>query len=66
MTMIKYVLREDIAYGINAVDENGNILKEAPAIHPNKAMVEDFINICNAEKLELIHFIDVVEDLKHK
>ena len=36
------------------------------SIHPNKAMVEDFINICNAEKLELIHFIDVVEDLKHK
>lgn len=66
MTMIKYVLREDTIYGINAVDDEGNILKTASELHTDKEIVENFINICNAAELELIHFEDVIEDLKHK
>lgn len=49
-------------YGIDAVDFNGKILESFPDIFFDIQKAEVFVNLCNENKLELIHLADVVED----
>lgn len=70
---MKYTLRTDIlnddnnqqhtVYGINALDNFGNVLKTIEDIFFSKETAEEFIELCNEEKLELIHLQNVVDDL---
>lgn len=61
-----YIFDEDgnavVTYGIVAVDSEGNILKSVPDVFLDKAQAEKFIRLCNSQKLELIHLLDVIED----
>lgn len=49
-------------YGITALDNFGNMLKTFEDIFFNKDKAEEFVELCNEEKLELIHLQHVVED----
>lgn len=70
---VKYTLRTDIlndennqkhtVYGITALDSFGNVLETIEDIFSNKEKAEEFIELCNEEKLELIHLQNVVDDL---
>ena len=70
---IIYTLRTDVVtdednckhtvYGITALDSFGNVSKTVKDIFFNKQKAEDFIELCNQEKLELIHLQDVIEDI---
>ncbi len=70
---MKYILRTDIVtdeenrkhtvYGITALDSFGNVLKTAQDIFFCKQKAEEFIELCNSGKLELIHLQNVVEDI---
>lgn len=69
---MKYILRTDVVtdeenrrytvYGITALDNFGNMLKSFEDIFFYKNKAEEFVKLCNEEKLELIHLQDVVED----
>ncbi len=69
---VKYILRTDSTtdsrnqeytiYGISAINGFKKILKTFPNIFFNKQKAEEFVKLCNEEKLELIHLQDVVED----
>lgn len=69
---VKYILRTDIVtdnrnqkyttYGISAINNINNVLKTFPHIFFSKDKAEEFVELCNDEKLELIHLQDVVED----
>ena len=69
---IKYTLRTDvvedeektefIVYGITAINDNRLTLDTFPDIFFDKQKAINFVNLCNSEKLELIHLKDVVED----
>ena len=69
---MKYILRTDVVtdeenlkytvYGITALDSFGNVLNTFEDIFFNKQKAEEFVELCNDEKLELIHLQDVVED----
>ncbi len=50
-------------YGIDAVDESGNILESFPDIFFDLTKAEEFIDSCNICELHLIHLADVVEDV---
>ena len=50
-------------YGITALDNLGNMLKTFEDIFFDKNKAEEFVKLCNKEKLELIHLQDVVEDV---
>ena len=50
-------------YGITALDNFGNMLKSVEDIFFSKQKAEEFVELCNDEKLELIHLQDVVEDV---
>lgn len=50
-------------YGITALDNFGNMLKSFEDIFFSKQKAEEFVELCNDEKLELIHLQDVVEDV---
>ena len=54
---------EYLVYGITAIDTFGNVLKTFKDIFFDKQKAENFIELCNQEKLELIHLQDVVEDI---
>ena len=68
-----YTLRTDIVtdednhkhivYGINALDIFGSVLKSVDDIFFDKNKAEEFVKLCNEEKLELNHLQDVVEDV---
>lgn len=68
-----YTLRTDIVtdednhkhivYGITALDRFGNVLNTFEDIFFSKQKAEEFVELCNDEKLELIHLQDVVEDV---
>ena len=70
---VKYILRTDVVkdednkkytvYGITALDNFGNVLKTFEDIFFSKQKAEEFVELCNHEKLELIHLQDVVEDV---
>lgn len=55
--------RKHTMYGIIALDKFENILKTVKNIFYNKQKAEEFIELCNREKLELIHLQDVIEDM---
>ena len=61
-----YVFDEDgnavVTYGIVVVDSDGNIFETIPDVFLDQMRAERFIHLCNAEKLELIHLPDVIED----
>lgn len=61
------ILREDgvlyIAYGLDAVDADGRILRSVPDLLLDRWRVMDLIDRCNALELSLIHLDDVIEDL---
>ncbi len=69
---VTYTLRTDIlideenhkhtVYGINALDFE-NVLKSIADIFFDKQKAENFIELCNEEKLELVHLQDVIEDI---
>lgn len=70
---VKYILRTDVVtdeenqkytvYGITALDRFGNVLKTFEDIFFKKQKAEKFIDLCNSEKLELVHLQDVIEDI---
>lgn len=70
---MKYILRTDIltdeenrrhtVYGITALDSRGNVLQSVADIFFCKEKAENFITLCNEEKLELIHLQNVIEDV---
>ena len=67
-----YVLCSDIVtdednnkytvYGITAINYNNQILDSIPDIFFDKEKAEEFIELCNCEKVELIHLQDLAED----
>ena len=69
---VEYALRIDIfydkeenphlIYGVNAF-EDGEIRQVFPGIFLDRSKAEEFITLCNSEKLEIIHLPDVVRDL---
>lgn len=70
---VKYTLRTDIVtdeennkhtvYGVDALDRFENVLESVADIFFDKLKAEEFIKLCNEEKLELIHLQDVIEDV---
>ena len=68
-----YTLRTDIVtdeenqrhtvYGIDVLDNFKNVIKTVKDIFFNKQKAENFIKLCNEEKLELVHLQDVIEDI---
>ena len=70
---VKYTLRTDIVtdedtnkhtvYGVDALDRYENVLESVADIFFDKQKAEEFIKLCNEEKLELIHLQDVIEDI---
>ena len=70
---MKYTLRtnaiidennnEHIEYGIAVIDRLGNVLKTVDNVFLCKEKAQNFINLCNREKLELIHLQNVIEDI---
>ena len=49
-------------YGIEAIDQNGNILRQIPDISLNESAVTALAHKMNTHRLALCHFLDVVED----
>lgn len=70
---VKYTLRTDIltdednnkhtVYGVDALDRFENVLESVADIFFDKLKAEEFIKLCNEEKLELMHLQDVIEDV---
>lgn len=70
---VKYTLRTDIVtdednnkhtvYGVDALDRFENVLESVADIFFDKQKAEEFIKLCNEERLELIHLQDVIEDV---
>lgn len=50
-------------YGISAKDFNGHIFASFPNIFLDKQNAETLVNLCNENKLELCHLLDVIEDV---
>ena len=49
-------------YGIEAVDQSGNVLRSIPDISLDLAAVTALAHKMNTHRLALVHFLDVVED----
>ena len=49
-------------YGIEAVDQSGNVLRSIPDISLDLAAVTALAQKMNTHRLALVHFLDVVED----
>ncbi len=49
-------------YGITALNNSGKELASFPDMFFDKQKAIDFVNLCNSERLELVHLADVVED----
>ena len=70
---ITYELRTDIVndeercsyivYGIMAKNIRGKTLQSIPDIFFDREKAEEFVNLCNSEKLELVHLMDVIEEI---
>lgn len=70
--MIYYKLRKDQlykkeigeyeAYGIEAQDENGNIIRCIYDISFEKEPLEELVEDCNELELDIIHLDDVIDD----
>ncbi len=51
-----------IAYGIDAINAQGEILQSFQDVFFDKQKAIEFVSSCNAAELDLIHLSDVVED----
>ena len=70
---VRYILRIDavtdednqwhIVYGITALDCKGMERASFADIFFDKWKAQEFVNLCNFEKLELIHLADVIDDI---
>ena len=70
---VTYTLRTDIVtdednnkhtvYGVEALDNFENTLESFADIFFDKQKAEEFIQLCNEEKLELVHLQNVIEDI---
>lgn len=70
---ISYILHTDtvtdeedqlyIVYGISAIDGKGAKQVSFADIFFSKRKAQEFVNLCNSEKLELIHLADVIDDI---
>ena len=52
---------ENITYGVCVV-QNGNMIDYMLGISNDYEQAVSFVNLCNSEGLELVHFRDVVAD----
>lgn len=52
-----------IAYGIEALNEQGYVVESIENVFFNKATATNFIALCNELDLSLLHLFDVVEDI---
>ena len=52
-----------LVYGIDAVEENGEIVKSIADIFFDKNKAEEFIAVCNENELSIEHLEDVVDDV---
>jgi len=52
-----------IVYGVDVTDENGLLLQSIPDIFFDKSKAEDFARDCNDGGLDIVHIMDVVEDV---
>ncbi len=50
-------------YGITALNCHNKQLATFGDIFFDKEKAMDFVNLCNSEKLELIHLFDAIEDI---
>lgn len=51
-----------LTYGIKAIDKNGKTIEAIENIYTDVKQAEKLIELCNEEKVELVHFRDVIED----
>ncbi|WRS28179.1 DUF6514 family protein [Oscillospiraceae bacterium MB08-C2-2] len=49
-------------YGVQMLDEEGNLVAEYLDISTNKSFVERFIELCQKAQVALVHLGDVLED----
>ena len=54
--------KQYIVYGIDAVSSTGIILQSFPDIFFSKQKAEHLVDLCNNNKLALVHLLDVIED----
>ena len=61
---VKYALQSKTitTYGVKALDKNGKVVKQIDNVFYDKDKAEDFVTLCNSEKVELIHLQNVAED----
>lgn len=50
-------------YGVEAISHQGEVLQSFPDIFFNLEKAKSFVELCNNEDLELIHFADVIENV---
>ena len=55
--------REHTVYGIEVIDEEGQIIKSVSDVFSNCESAHNFVEICNEKKLSDTHFDDVVIDM---
>lgn len=70
--MYKYDVRKDYildeenvkhtVYGIE-VRQNDKLIKSIPNVFLDLKKAESFVVLCNSEELELVHLMDVIEDI---
>ena len=70
---VRYILRTDTVtdedntqhtvYGITALNENSETVDTYPDVFFDKKKAENFVTLCNTEKLELLHLADAVENI---
>lgn len=54
--------KQYIVYGIEAVSSTWIVLQSFPDIFFSKHKAEHLVDLCNKDKLDLVHLLDVVED----
>ena len=67
-----YQMREDclrdeqgaewIVYGLDAIDAQGHVLFSFADIFFDRESAKNFVQICNEQKVELLHIQEVVDD----
>lgn len=50
-------------FGIDALDCFGQVIKSVPDIFFDRGKAESFIDLCNSQKLEFVHLMDVIYDI---
>ena len=55
--------KQFITYGVNVVSGEGQVLQSIPDIFLGKQEAYQFVNCCNKNELQIIHLLDVIEDV---